>query len=174
MARRSASALYAPFLNSPRYQTSPVTAKPAQGGIDRGWYDPAKKWIRVIVEQESIHKIDRGWFERRSSKPVKGSQIARGDIFSPFLEEEYLARLRVALQGWSSLGHHTVVQFNNQEIVDVVWQGQVELVVDEEISSSLLSEDDRPIASRFRQSPIRPRSTDSTSIGLSCSSGASA
>ena len=46
------------------------------------------------------------------------------------------------MQGWSSLGHHTVVQFNNQEIVDVVWQGQVELVVDEEISSSLLSEDE--------------------------------
>ena len=271
-AQRSASALYAPFLNSPRYQISPVTAKPTQVGIDRGWYDPAKKWIKVIVEQESIHKIDRVWFETRfldvdnmdprtlrlfldgkeesvyvegeedgsfdeadfllffgrerhfqdaqgverdhdsiygrkntywltwggeagkrltsrSGAPVndypvsewywatahfesdkwfdqlqfapdnkgdhwfdskveakeagvKGSQIARGDIFSPFLEEEYLARLRVALQGWSSLGHHTVVQFNNQEIVDVIWQGQVELVVDEEISSALLSDDE--------------------------------
>ncbi len=273
--RRSASApLYAPFLNSPRPDRTSiaVTAKPTQGEIDGGWYDPTKKWLKVLVEEENIHKIDRVWFERRlldvdsmdprtlrmfldgeeqslyvegeedgsfdaadfllffgrernfrdaegverdhdsiygrkntywltwggdagkrfasrSGAPVNdfpvsewywasshfefdewfdqlefavdnegdhwferkieardagkiASTVVTGEIFSPFLEEEYLARLRVALHGWSHLGHRTVVKFNQQVINETIWEGQIELVVDEDIPSSYINEDE--------------------------------
>ena len=85
------------------------------------------------------------WFERKIEARDAGkiaSTVVTGEIFSPFLEEEYLARLRVALHGWSHLGHRTVVKFNQQVINETIWEGQIELVVDEDIPSSYINEDE--------------------------------
>ncbi len=267
------AALYAPFLNPPRFQRSPIAVrKTTQGGVDGGWYDPAKKWVKILVVEESIHKIDRGWLERRfleadgidprtfrlfldgeeqplyveggedgsfdeadfclffgrkrrfrdaqgverdhdslygkkniywfswggepgkrfgsqSGAPINdypasewywatshfesdlwfdqlefvvdnegdhwfnprikadqpgkiGSTVVRGEISAPFLEEEYLTRLRVSLHGWSQLGHHTVLKFNEHIVDDTIWEGQVGLLVDEEIPSTYINEDE--------------------------------
>ena len=270
---RSGRPLLAPFLNSPvRYGGRPVAAKSTQTAVHGDWYDPTRKWVKVLVDDETIHRIDRAWLERmfldvdgmdprtlrlflngeeqtlyvegekdgsfdeadfvlffgrirrfrdtegverdhdsiygrrniywltwgdelgkrfttKSGAPVNdypvsewywatnhfefdrwydelefapdperdhwfglkieanepgavGSKVARGDIISAFLEEEYSARLRLALRGWSSPGHHTVVSFNGETIKDVLWEGQVELLIDEEIPSTLLNEEE--------------------------------
>ena len=54
-----------------------------------------------------------------------------------FGEEEYDARLRVALHGQTP-AHHTVIKLNNHHVGDYRWQGQIEFEIEEEIPSSYL------------------------------------
>jgi len=85
------------------------------------------------------------WFwdlvENRSESP--GSIIAAGDVPFAYLEEEYQARIRVALHGFTDLGHHTIIKLNQDtEIDNRVWgaqrEGQIELIVEREIPSTTL------------------------------------
>ncbi|MEE3259641.1 MAG: C25 family cysteine peptidase [Candidatus Latescibacterota bacterium] len=87
------------------------------------------------------------WFWRepvRANKAdVPSSALFPGDLLFPDLAQEYQARLRVMLHGFTDLGHHTVLKLNNRELIDdQIWggkrQGQVELLVDKPIPSSSL------------------------------------
>ena len=97
------------------------------------WYDPLP---------DAPDNLRDHWFWDQpvfATKPdVPSSRIFARDLSYPKLDEEYTARLRVALHGTTNLGHHTVVKLNNMEIDDAVWEGQVERRFEHEIPSSFL------------------------------------
>ena len=100
-------------------------------------------WFQVFADAPDI--IRDHWFWRR--RPIRGldvdtpgSAVFTGDLSAPVLgEEEYDARLRVALHGQTP-SHHTVIKLNNNHVDDYFWRGQVEFVIDEEIPSTYLRE----------------------------------
>nr|ADI22832.1 hypothetical protein [uncultured nuHF2 cluster bacterium HF0500_31B05] len=97
------------------------------------WYDPLP---------DAPDNLRDHWFWDQpvfATKPdVPSSRIFARDLAYPKLDEEYTARIRVALHGTTNLGHHTVVKLNNKEIEDAVWEGQVEHEFEVEIPSSYL------------------------------------
>ena len=110
-------------------------------------------WTTAHIERDIEYKAleaapddDRDhWFwdlvDGRSETP--GSIIAVGDVPFPDFSEEYQARIRVALHGFTDLGHHTIIKLNQRtEIDDRIWgaqrEGQIELTVEREIPSTAL------------------------------------
>ena len=97
------------------------------------WYDPLP---------DAPDNIRDHWFWDQpvfaTKSDVPSSRIFARDLLYPNLDEEYTARLRVALHGTTNLGHHTVVKLNNKEIDDAVWEGQVERRIERDIPSSYL------------------------------------
>ena len=97
------------------------------------WYDPLP---------DAPDNLRDHWFWDQpvfATKPdVPSSRIFARDLSYPMLDEEYTARLRVALHGTTNLGHHTVVKLNNKEIDDAIWEGQVERRFEREIPSNYL------------------------------------
>ncbi len=81
----------------------------------------------------------------KATKPdVPGSRSLVGTLDDPDTHTGYNARIRVALHGHSSLGHHTVVQLNSRGLDDRIideriWEGQVELLIEKEIPASYLN-----------------------------------
>jgi hypothetical protein len=97
------------------------------------WYDP--------LPDAPDNRRDHWFWDQPifATKPdVPSSRIFARDLAYPKLDEEYTARIRVALHGTTNLGHHTVVKLNNNEIDDAVWEGQVEREFELEIPSSYL------------------------------------
>ena len=100
-------------------------------------------WFQVFADAPDINRDH--WFWRR--RPIRGldvdtpgSAVFTGELVAPAFGEEYGARLRVALHGQTP-AHHTVLKLNNQHIGDYLWRGQVELQIEEEISSTFLRKD---------------------------------
>ena len=98
-------------------------------------------WFQVFADAPDI--IRDHWFWRR--RPIRGvdvdtpgSAVFTGELSAPvFGEEEYGARLRVALHGQTP-AHHTVIKLNNHHVGDYHWQGQIEFEIEEEIPSTYL------------------------------------
>ena len=99
------------------------------------------QWFQVFADAPDI--IRDHWFWRR--RPIRGldvdtpgSAVFTGELPTPAVgEEEYDARLRVALHGQTP-AHHTVIKLNNHQVGDYRWQGQIEFEIDEEIPSTYL------------------------------------
>lgn len=54
---------YAPFLNSeeaPLFLSQPPAAKTQA----ETWYDPTRDWVKIQVNEDGIHRIDRAWLAR--------------------------------------------------------------------------------------------------------------
>ena len=73
-----------------------------------------------------------------SKVDVPSSHLAVVDLDQPQTGFEYTARIRVALHGAASLGHHTMIQLNNKGLDDRIideqfWEGQTELLIEKEI-----------------------------------------
>ena len=98
-------------------------------------------WFQVFADAPDI--IRDHWFWRR--RPIRGldvdtpgSAVFTGELSAPvFGEEEYDARLRVALHGQTP-AHHTVIKLNNHHVGDYHWRGQIEFEIEEEIPSTYL------------------------------------
>ena len=128
---------------------------------DRGY--PERRWYLHAAHHETDRSFDQlgfsedphldRWFWQppqdaltatHADKP--SSQSFAGDITALYDEEEYEARVEVALQGRTGEGfgdHHTVVHFNwtgagSRVLEEAYWAGQVPRVIDAAVPSAWL------------------------------------
>ena len=119
-------------------------------------YPPQRSyWTTTHHEQDLLHDPLRDapdnqrdhWFwgdPVRATKPdVPGARVLVGNLDNLDTRRGYDARIRVALHGQSGLGHHTVIQLNQQGLDDRIideriWEGQVELLIEKEFPAAYL------------------------------------
>ena len=137
-----------------RFEEREVT--PERGYPERRWYlHSAHHEIDRSFDQLGFSEdplLDR-WFWQppqdalTATHPDKpSSQTFAGDITALYDEEEYEARVEVALQGRTGAGfgqHHTVVHFNwtgagSRVLEEAYWAGQVPRVIDAAVPSGWL------------------------------------
>ena len=58
--------LFSPFLNTPELTRSRSTDWEAEKVIDVvDWYEPDAPWVKLFIDTDALHRIDRTWFEDR-------------------------------------------------------------------------------------------------------------
>ena len=100
-------------------------------------YDP-------LLDVPDIERDHWFWQLVKGTHPTKpGSGVYPGILQYPDLDQDYVARVRVALHGGTNLAHHTVAKLSTGHIIaDSIWgvrrEGQIELLVDSEVPSTAL------------------------------------
>jgi len=79
---------------------------------------------------------------RAVSPDTPAAQTFAGQLSAPALDEDYTASLRVVLHGHMNVGqHHNALKLNGHLVADdLIWEGQVPLVIDRDIPSSFLKQ----------------------------------
>lgn len=128
---------------------APRPAAPLNGYPESPWY-----WTTTHIERDCTYQQFEyaendaegdHWFWQcgeasRFPYPDRpGAATFAGELTAPWLEEEYQARLRVALHGHSVLGqHHNFIKLNGKAVAERIWEGQESLIIDEGVPSSYL------------------------------------
>ena len=121
----------------------PVNDYPLSGWFAATAHFEQDLWYQSLPDAPPDNDRDHWFWMLRQpvtslSAVRRGSQTFFGDLPAASLRGNYTTRVRVALNGSSSLQHHTFLELNRNEIDESRWEGQGELVVEREIPSSFL------------------------------------